>query len=137
MLIIFCLLIIFTAASGQEDNSVNFALGYQVIQPIYGISGILFITDPLSVQAVVWMDDDPLLGFDVRYAFLEKDYIDFFAYGIIGSEDEDLGLGFGMGLEWDWRSVDTGLPPLLWNAEVGLFRDDVGLGLGLHYKFGD
>lgn len=54
-----------------------------------------------------------------------------------------MGFGAGAGIEYDWRALSPNLPPIRWNAEIGLGR--VGLeyynfstlmfGVGGHYRF--
>ncbi len=132
----------------------RFGLGVQNTFPSNGISGVMRLDGDISLQGII----DPfgiLKTYSGRllYGFNKEKEYELYVYGSVGAwsysafniTETALGFGGGVGIEWDWRNFRKTLPPIYWNAELGLgFAgfDVVGysantlwIGLGAHYRF--
>lgn len=142
-----------------EIEHFRYGVGFQGTFPASGISGMMSITDQISIQAIagIFGSVRTLSGRGL-YKFQEDQYWDLYGYGMIGawsyrgwtsslnrSTETVLGLGAGAGFQYDWRAFVPDFPPIAWNLELGLIYADfndinyslsaIMIGAGVHYRF--
>ena len=161
---LFALFILFAASLAAPSAWCNsseigsppprFGLGVQNTFPSNGISGVVRLDNDLSIQGII----DPFgilktYSGRILYAFNEEKEYELYAYGSVGAwsysdvfyTETALGFGGGIGIEWDWRNYRNTLPPVYWNAELGLGfagfdvvsynLNTLWIGVGAHYRF--
>jgi hypothetical protein len=134
-----------TASHAIYNDEYKYGVGLQWVDPVaYGPSFMWDLASfPMSLQAVLGLNNFPSPVIRARYAFLERQFLDGYAYGAVGvhekNDDEEDGLaifgGIGAGVEWDWREANSDLPPVSWSLELGLNDTNVSFGFGVHYTF--
>lgn len=136
--VIAALLVLSTSpAQATSYDGYSYGIGVQMLPGT--IDGISFTWDMTSKVAVNPMID---LGFDafggeIRYAFMQKSSYDLFAGPMVATGGSNVDFGAAAGVDWDWRSLDSGLPPISWNLQLGFAVDaGFGVGVGIHYSFG-
>lgn len=143
----------FVGAARASDS--NFRLGVQGAPFVAGLSGIIDISNPWAVQGVVDFGADAV-AIRILNRFTQKRFWNAYGTGTVGlwrndsyeswglwkdntpGDNDGLGLAVGIGIEYDWRGIDSSLPPIGWNIEVGAsvvpgFYLDVGI--GVHWMF--
>jgi hypothetical protein len=138
------LLAVSTSLADRDDYS-SYGIGLQWVDPVaYGPSLTWDLSSmPLSLQAVIGVNNFPSPVMRARYVFAGSRYLDWYGYGAVGLHEKDNGDedelrvfgGVGAGAEWDWREASSDLPPILWSLELGLNDTNVSFGFGIHYKF--
>lgn len=124
--------------SATTIDGNKYGIGLQVVDG--GASGLAMTVDlpnsPASIQPILGLDDFPSVAGRLRYAFMQKRYLDGYGYGMLGtSNSEPLMAGAGIGVECDWRMLDSSLPPVSFSFDIGFNTDRLGFGLGIHYTF--
>lgn len=140
-----CVLFLAAAGTSNAEDS-KYRLGLQGTHFVTGLSGVMEISNPWALGAVIDFGVDNFAFRVLNRFHNEKDWNSYFL-GQLGmwdhdngkGEDEtDFGLGVGVGLEYDWRCLNPSLPPIGWNIELGasIVPDfDLDFGVGLHWKF--
>jgi len=148
-----------TVSEETEVELFKYGVGFQGTFPASGLSGMMSLTDDISIQAIVGMFGN-LRTFAGRglYKFQEDEFWDLYGYGMIGvwsyrgltfsnnrQTETVLGLGAGAGFQYDWRAYNPTLPPIAWNIELGIGFVDfdqvnynfstIMFGAGVHYRF--
>ncbi|MCB2199522.1 hypothetical protein KQI63_08970 [bacterium] len=140
--IVFSLFFVFLFAAANASATTldgnKYGVGLQVVDG--GASGLAMTIDlknsPASIQPILGFNDFPALAGRLRYAFIQKRYLDGYGYGMLGTSNaEPLMAGAGVGIEWDWRMLDRSLPPVSFSFDIGFNTDRLGYGLGIHYTF--
>jgi hypothetical protein len=151
------------AASPQEPTRGRVGIGFQTSFPAWGLSGVLDITDKLSVQGIFGVIGDfkTFAGRGI-FRFKTEPYWNPYGYGTIGAwrytgweigddwsldETTEMATGFGggLGLEYNWQAWSSKLPPLWWNLELGFSTVEfeevdfnfsaLTVGAGVHFRF--
>ena len=140
IIVVLFLTLLFAASSASATtiDGHKYGIGLQVVDG--GASGLSMTIDlknsPASVQAILGLNDFPSVAGRLRYAFLKRQYLDGYGYGMLGtSNSEPVMAGAGVGVEWDWRMLDRSLPPVSFSFDIGFNTDRLGYGLGIHYTF--
>lgn len=147
--VVFLFLLVSSVTFAQEQKETKFGIGLQILYPVWGISGIMDVTDNISVQGILGpLGDVQIYAVRGIYRFRKEPKWNVYGYGMIGvfrhtythtytyytdypyypySEikletvtETAAGLGVGVGIEYDWRALAPNLPPILWNLEFGL-----------------
>ena len=161
-LLVVALLLLLSNIAFAEEKGTKFGIGLQASFPGYGISGIVDVTDKVSIQGILdFIGDLKMYAGRGIYRFTKKPFWNAYGYGAIGAwsypykvlesgklvkkTETVLGFGAGVGIEYNWQALARELPPLWWNVEVGLgivkFEkavydvSTITLGLGVHYRF--
>ena len=151
------------AQKNQEEKKTKFGIGFQSAFPSWGISGMVDVSDKISIQGILGAFS-VLKTYAGRgiYRFKKETYWNAYGYGMLGAwsypgykigtgwsleetTETVMGFGAGAGIEYDWRGLNPKLPPLFWNLEIGLgsvkFKEiDYNLsafmfGAGVYYRF--
>lgn len=146
-------------ASAQEQKETKFGVGFQG----WGISGMMDVSDKVSVQGILGMFGD-LRTYAGRgiYRFRREPLWNAYGYGMVGMwsgsyskwdayrgdyvEETETAMGFGAGggIEYNWQAFSPNLPPIWWNLEAGIgsvgfdhYNDFSAFmfGGGAHYRF--
>jgi hypothetical protein len=135
-------------------------LGVQSSSPSTGFSIKSDISNKATIQGIVdFMGEEKNYSFRGIFKFKQKPFYNIYGFGEIGVWSWDrrytrnnldetvIGYGVGVGVDYDLRGLDIDFIPLFINFELNYYQidfenehynyydDDLGLGLGLHYKF--
>lgn len=132
-------LVFFTMSSAQATtrDGYKYGVGVQMLPgTIDGISMTWDMTSKVTVNPMLDLGLDAFGG-EIRYAFKSDSHYDLFVGPMIAVGGNDVDFGGAVGADWDWRSLDSGLPPISWNLQLGLnVESGFGVGVGIHYVFG-
>ncbi|MFH0764879.1 MAG: hypothetical protein V2A61_00510 [Calditrichota bacterium] len=131
------LIVSVTALNSASAEEGKYRLGLQGSTFASGISGVMEYSSDWAVQGII---SPQLRSFAFRglNRFHQETNWNAYYTGSIGLWNDGFGLGLGVGAEYDWRGLSPSLPPLGWNAELGLsILPGIALtiGLGVHWKF--
>ena len=138
----------------------NLYIGVQSSSPSTGLSIKSDLGDKVSIQGIFdFMGEEKNYSFRGVYKFKQKMFYNIYGFGEVGVWSWDrrysrsdldetvVGYGIGVGVDYDLRGLDSDFIPLFINFELNYYAidfenehynyydDDLGLGLGLHYKF--
>jgi len=143
------LVLIFAISGTSQAADSKYRLGLQGTHFVTGLSGVMEISNPWALQAVLDFGVDNF-AFRVLNRFHKEQNWNAYGFGTLGiwdngnssnngkDDDSDFGLGIGIGVEYDWRGLNPSLPPIGWNIELGasVIPDfDLDFGVGAHWKF--
>ena len=164
VVVLLVLLFASNVAFAQEQKETKFGMGFQSSFPAWGISGMMDVAPNISVQGILGLFGD-LRTYAGRgiYRFTKEPYWNTYGYGMIGAwsypwleydwvaqrwverTETAMGFGAGAGVEYNWQAWERNLPPIWWNAEVGIgmveFEEALYefstfmIGVGAHYRF--
>jgi len=128
-------LLVASVGFAEGKNETRFGIGLQATVPTIGISGMIDVTENVSVQGTLGVFGGlKIYGGRGIFRRYEDPYRNAYGYVAISaicySESSDfgklikaataIGVGIGAGKECNWQTWSTKLPPIWWNYEVGL-----------------
>ncbi|MCK8825716.1 porin family protein [Fuchsiella alkaliacetigena] len=152
-LVLALLLAVTGTVFAEEGDSEQYAVGFLASFPSYGISGVMQLTDQISVQGILGpLGTISTYSLRGRYNFQEDEYWRMYGYAGAGiwrydytttSTETSFGVAGGAGYEYDWQAFDEDFPPLSSTVELGIGLVDldyydftaITFGVGTHYRF--
>jgi len=148
----------------QEQKETKFGVGFQSTFPVWGLSGTADVSDKIALEGILGIFGDlKTYAGRVIYRLKKETYWNAYGYGMLGAwsypgfkigtdylstektTETVMGYGAGAGIEYGLKALNSNLPPLFFNLEIGLgsvnFKEiDYNLssfmvGAGVHYRF--
>ncbi len=141
---------VFAAAQTLQAQEESIGVGVQYQYPSFGLSGMFDVTEDVTVQGTVgFIGTVQTYGVRGLYHFTSDTFWRAYGYGevglinwqVAGDTETSFGGGIGAGVEYGLQAFNEELPPVYYNANVGVVTNDyfdgfsMNFGTGVMFKF--